>query len=267
MIRRGEPGRPAVGGAPGGHCALLVTDIDGTLILAGTEQPGLGELCAVLAARGDRLVFAIATGRSDAQARRVLAAHGVPAPDVVISSVGTAIAFSGAGAGAGAVIDRGWEASLARGWDAEEARAIGAGVPGLTLQSAEHQHTFKVSFDIDPARFERRALDAALAGARAAIHAIASHGAQLDLLPRAASKGRAVRHLRRALGIPRARTLAAGDSGNDEDMLADAGLGVIVADHGAELGRLRGRRGVRFSAASGAAAILEGLGQLRSGVG
>lgn len=272
--------------ARGRRRGLLVTDIDGTLILPGADQPGLDELCAILGARDERLVFAVATGRSDAQARRVLAARRIPEPDVVIAGVGTSIAYA-AGGGPGRRIDRGWDAALARRWDAGEARSIGERVPGLVLQPPDNQDRFKVSFDLDPAVFDRAALAAAVAAARAAFHVVVSRGAQLDLLPRAASKGRAVRRVRRALGIPRAWTLAAGDSGNDEDMLADAGLAVIVADHGPELAPLRGRPGTLFSAAAGAAAILDGLhragwrdlapgatrreretaGQLRSGVG
>lgn len=256
------------------HRMLVVTDIDGTLILPGRDQPGLDELCTMLAGRGDRFVFAVATGRSPAQARRVLEAHGVPAPDVVIAGVGTTIEYAGRPGGApGAWIDRGWEAALELAWDPDEARAVGERVSGLTLQPPDNQHQFKVSFDLDPGRFDRATLDAWIAAARAAIHPIVSRGAQLDLLPRAASKGQAVRRVRRALGIPQALTLAAGDAGNDEDMLADAVLAVIVADHGAELERLRGRPGALFSDFPGAAAILDGLrrrgwpAQLRSGVG
>jgi sucrose-phosphate synthase len=267
--------------------ALLVTDIDGTLILPGADQPGLDRLRAILGARGDRFVFAVATGRSPDQARRVLAAHGVPAPDVLIASVGTEIEYSEAGREFR--LDRGWPRSLARGWDPGVARAIGERVPGLTLQPPAHQGRFKVSFDLEPGRFCRAALDSALDTAldtaRVAITAIVSRGAQLDLVPRAASKGRAVRHVRRALGIPRGWTVAAGDSGNDEDMLADAGFAVIVADHDGELDRLASRPRTLLSAAPGAEAILEGLersglpglrpptvrgqsaGQLRSGVG
>ena len=53
--------------------------------------------------------------------------------------------------------------------------------------------------------------------------------------------------------------LAAGDSGNDADMLRSGALGVVVKNHGSELRYLRGRERIYFAESSYARGILEGI--------
>jgi sucrose-phosphate synthase len=55
------------------------------------------------------------------------------------------------------------------------------------------------------------------------------------------------------------RVLVAGDSGNDAEMLQTSSLGVVVANHSPELGKLRGRPGVYFAEAGFARGILDGI--------
>jgi Cof subfamily protein (haloacid dehalogenase superfamily) len=51
----------------------------------------------------------------------------------------------------------------------------------------------------------------------------------LEILPREASKGNALRVLSRHLGIPRERILAAGDQENDLELIREAGLGIAMS--------------------------------------
>lgn len=57
----------------------------------------------------------------------------------------------------------------------------------------------------------------------------------LEVVPRACTKGSAIRWLCGELGIPLARCAAFGDSGNDRDMLAAAGCGVAMENAPDEL--------------------------------
>ncbi|MCF0146022.1 MAG: HAD family phosphatase [Eubacterium sp.] len=55
-----------------------------------------------------------------------------------------------------------------------------------------------------------------------------SHDYYLDIFPKTAGKGNAVRHLCRMLDVPIENTLAAGDEENDITMLQAAGLGIAM---------------------------------------
>ena len=210
-----------------GGLPLLVTDIDGTLILAlPSPEPGLNELREVLARRRGSFLFAVATGRSLTQARRVLDAYAVPEPDAIVSGVGTRIDYPPF-----VEPDPEWTARLRPGWSPRRARALGAGLPGLRLQAREEQSALKVSYDVDSARFSREALHEAARGARSWLNAVLSRDAHLDLLPRRASKGQAIRRVCARLGVPLTRALSCGDSGNDRDMLTTTGRAVVVGGH------------------------------------
>ncbi len=71
-----------------------------------------------------------------------------------------------------------------------------------------------------------RELDAAGLGA-AIVH---SEPTYLEILPPGVSKGAALAEAARHLGVPLARIAAFGDSNNDRELLAAAGLGVAVAN-------------------------------------
>ena len=233
---------------------LLITDIDDTLI---GDPEALARLVALLERRREVLGFGVATGRSIDSARAELAAHGVPPPDVTVSSVGAELYF-----GDSQIPDRGWEAHIAHRWHREELATRLARVKGLTLQEAAAQRTFKLSYYVDPARFRRAALDAALRGCASRFTLIHSgDGGFLDLLPYRASKGQAVRYLAYKWDIAPGTILVAGDSDNDREMLSGRMPAVVVANHLAELADLRRPRQTRiyFSTQAYAAGILDGL--------
>lgn len=233
---------------------LLITDIDDTLI---GDAEALARLVALLERRRDRLGFGVATGRSIDSARAVLAEHGVPTPDVIVASVGAELYFGDA-----RIPDRGWEAHIAHRWQRADLASRLAKVKGLTLQEETTQRPFKLSYYVDPARFRRPALDAALQGARSRFTLIHSgDGAYLDLLPYRASKGQAVRYLAYKWDFEPGAILVAGDSDNDREMLSGRMPAVVVANHRAELADLRRPRQTRiyFSTQAYAAGILDGL--------
>ena len=86
-----------------------------------------------------------------------------------------------------------------------------------------------------------------------------SLGMYLDVIPVRGGSDLSMRHVLWKWGFAPERVLVAGDSGNDAGMLLGRTLGVVVANHGKELNRLRNRPRVYFAKASHAAGILEGI--------
>jgi len=233
---------------------LLVSDIDGTLVLGpGLDQPGLPELKEFLAQRGKRFLFAVATGRDLDSARQVLSQFGLPTPDIFIASVGTEI-YDLRGS---VKPDTAWAAHLNHRWNAWAARKAVAKVSGLRSQPDGSQRRFKVSYFIERS-YRDGAVEAALARHGFKVTVIQSQGCCLDILPRRASKGRAIRWVSRRLGIPSGRVLACGDSGNDLDMLASSAMAVVVGNYSKELDVLRCHRQVWFSSRPAASGVLDG---------
>ena len=129
------------------------------------------------------------------------------------------------------------------------------GHPGLTLQATEFR--FRVSYDLDPARFDPGAVETVAA---LGLDHLISNNQFFDVLPRGVSKGPTLRRLLDHLGVDARRVLAAGDTLNDLSML---GCGLpAVAVGGAEpalLQRLAGRTNVHAARAIGAAGIVEAI--------
>ncbi|MCC6742879.1 MAG: HAD-IIB family hydrolase [Acidobacteria bacterium] len=230
----------------------LVSDIDNTLI---GERQGLELLMSWIAERSDKVAFGVATGRCLESAVAVLARWRVPMPDVLITSVGSEIHY-----GPDARRDSGWSDHIRHKWrrDAVE-EALGA-FPGLTLQPADNQREFKLSYDVDPRSMPPiRELTSALRSQNLHARLIYSCNAYLDVLPIRASKGLALRYLAYKWGLPLGSFLVAGDSGNDVEMLLGDTRGVVVGGHSAELKVLEGRDRIYFASGRAALGILEGI--------
>ncbi len=231
---------------------VLVCDIDNTLI---GDEDALDELLRMVREAPGRVGFGVATGRHIDSALKVLKDWGVQAPDFIISAAGSEIHY-----GAKQVEDETWKKHVDYRWEPELVREAMRGVPGLKLQPKEEQRRFKISYYVDTDRFpglrevlrRLRRLD---------IHATAifSHDAFFDLLPVRASKGAALRYLADKWGIPLEHILAAGDSGNDEEMLTGQTLGVVVGNHSPEIDKLRGNDRIYFARGHYAAGIVEGI--------
>ena len=231
---------------------ILTSDIDNTLIGDGVA---LDELVGCLKEAGCKVAFAIATGRSLALTREALETWNIPTPTVLITSVGSEIHY-----GPNLVRDDGWVARIRHRWEPEELRRVLEEVPGLTPQPPEGQGGFKVSYVLDPDTAPPTAeIQRHLRRHRLSAKVIRSHEIYLDVLPVRASKGMALRYLSVKWQVPAERILAAGDSGNDEEMLVGNALGVVVGNHDPEMERLRGLPNVYFAERSYAGGILEGM--------
>jgi sucrose-phosphate synthase len=230
---------------------LVICDIDNTLL---GDDEALAELVSHI--EGDAaLGFGVATGRHLNSALKVLQENGVPAPDILITSVGTEIHY-----GRKLRPDTGWQRHIDYRWERERLRQLLEGIPGLRLQPREHQHSHKLSYYIDPDKAPPiRELTRHLRNHNLSANLIYSHQAYLDLLPIRASKGQAVRYLGAKWGIAPQRMLVAGDSGNDTEMLRGDTLGVVVGNYSPELRHLRGEPQIYFAAGHYARGVLEGL--------
>lgn len=231
---------------------VLISDIDNTLI---GDDAGLRELVAWIKQHKESVAFGVATGRPIHSTIKVLKEHGVPIPDVWISSVGTEIHY-----GADLSVDETWAKHIHHLWRRDAIVDVLKGIPGMKLQSRDNQREFKLSYNVDALRMP--GIDELSAIIRSKdLHAklIYSHDSLLDILPIRASKGLAIRHLAYKWGIPLKLFLVAGDSGNDVEMLMGDTLGVVVGNHSPELESLRGLDQIYFAEAYSARGIIEGI--------
>ncbi len=238
---------------------MIVSDIDGTLISETGDDAGLEELQTRLRNRAHRFAFALATGRSLDKVREVVASHRLPTPDIVISAVGTYI-YYGLDAKS---LDKGWLAHLDYRWEPAEIRERLATLPGLELQEEANQNPFKISYYVHDPSLDVPRISDVLGRLADHVSVLVTQAAFLDILPKRASKGRAIRYLARKWSIPLSQIVVCGDAGNDLDMFTVAARGIIVGNHSPELEELRGMRRVYFAQAPSAAGILEGLEHFR----
>lgn len=218
---------------------LLATDLDRTLLPNGSqpESPAARQRFRRLAERPE-VRLAYVTGRHREWVEAAIAEYALPWPDFVIADVGTSLYE----------IDahdwrqvQDWQQAIALDWGgrshAELAASVGE-IPGLRLQEAVRQGACKLSYYapplIDPAELLsrlRKRLEAS--GARVnlvwSIDETTATGL-LDVLPASASKLHALEFLRERLGIARDRTVFAGDSGNDMEVLVSDIPAVLVAN-------------------------------------
>ncbi len=231
---------------------ILITDIDNTL--TGNDEATEAFL-RFLESTDDSFGFGIATGRTVEQAMAVLNEHGIPAPDILITSVGTEIYY-----GARRTLDRSWTRHIDHLWNPAAVREVLDGLPGLAEQPRENQRRFKVSYMLDPERAPSpREILRHLRNHSLKVRMIVSHGIYIDIVPVRASSGLALRSLSLKWGLSPERFLIVGDSGNDEEMLSGDTLGVVVANYSPELEKLRNRPRIYFAEGEYAWGILEGI--------
>ncbi|WP_164101676.1 HAD-IIB family hydrolase [Candidatus Laterigemmans baculatus] len=236
---------------------MLITDIDGTLL---GDHEALSALKDVLHEERGRIALGVASGRSPELVDEALQEAGIPKVDLAIAAVGSEICY-----GRRFIPDRGWIARLQKNWRPEALGSAMDSIDWIELQPEPHtQRMFKLSYritrEVSPEEAEqqiREALDAT--GATYTL--IISHADLVDVLPKAASKGKAIRYLADKWNWKPEQIYTAGDSGNDRDMLSGIGRGIIVGNHTVELKGLKKPRGgeLFYARSEYAAGILEGL--------
>ncbi|MFP4069571.1 MAG: HAD-IIB family hydrolase [Opitutales bacterium] len=231
---------------------LIIADIDNTLT---GDEAAMHDFFELISNAEDNIGFGIATGRRYEDVIQLMQEHQIPHPEVLITSVGTEIYY-----GKNYTLDRSWQQHIDFRWDPQKIREVLGGVDGLYLQEENEQSKFKISYKIDYSVAPtlsgiKRILREA--GVRAKV--IGSLNMFLDIIPSRAGSGISVRHMAFKWGFPLENILVAGDSGNDEEMLAGNTLGVVVGNYSKELDKLRKYPRVYFAEAPHAAGIIEGI--------
>lgn len=222
---------------------LLCTDLDRTLIPNGRqpESPDARELFGKLAA-APFVSLAYVSGRDLGLLQEAIAEYNLPTPDFMIGDVGTTIYRN----------NKGWEPSeqwqklIAEDWQGITTTELGAllsDIKELSLQEPAKQGPFKLSYytppDINQAELQEKVLQRlANCGARVSlIYSIdeMNNTGLFDILPAGATKLHGVRFLMASCGIPPARTIFAGDSGNDLEVIRSEINTVLVANASAEI--------------------------------
>ena len=231
----------------------IFTSLDYTLL---GDEEGLATFVEFIRKHRRRLMFGIATGRRLDSVLTLLKVHGIPMPDMLVTSLGTEIYYASQ-----LIADRAWAQHINHLWTPQELRLLIEELPGITRQAKSEQSRFKLSYYYDnnlaPSAEEVISL---IRQNELSVNPTFSFGQYLDLVPARASKGNALRYIAQGWGIPLERILVTGGSGGDDDMLRGNTLGVVVANrHWEELSDLSEQNQVYFADQPHAWGILEAV--------
>jgi sucrose-phosphate synthase len=231
----------------------LFTDLDQNLI---GDPEALRELSAVIRNNRKCVSFGLATGRRIDSALALITKHGIPKPDILISSLGTRIHY-----GQNLTDDDFWADHIDHDWTPRRIARLLNSLPGLSRQPKSEQSTHKISYYYDAAKApDIDEIYKLLRQKEISANVSISFGQFLDVIPSRASKGQALRYVAQRLDIPLEHILVAGGSGADEDMMRGNTLAVVVANrHNEELSQLDDVDRIYFAGQPHAAGILEAL--------
>ncbi len=213
----------------------LASDVDGTLT---GDREALDRLTARLREKrdADELYLIVSTGRRLEQVTQGISEEGLPEPDAVICQVGTEIYLPPLSEQSAPL--EAWRDRLLRDYSRDQALLFLAGIEGLVMQPDEYNTELKTSCYLDQCADPEKA--ARIIVDRVRPHAdryqvVWSSGRDLDILPAASGKGKAIRFLVGHLGLDAQSVVVAGDTGNDATMFVEFEKGVVVANAQPEL--------------------------------
>uniref|UniRef100_A0A7I4EZU5 Sucrose-phosphatase n=1 Tax=Physcomitrium patens TaxID=3218 RepID=A0A7I4EZU5_PHYPA len=216
---------------------LIVSDLDHTMVEHGDHDNKsllrFGALWQSEFNHDSLLVYS--TGRSPKMFADLRREVPLLTAGIAILSCGTEIFY-----GDTMTKDHGWIDIISKGWNRAAVEEV-AEEMNLKYQCDSEQRPHKVSFHVrkEESVHTMPTLLAKLLEKGLDIKLIYSGGLDLDVLPRAAGKGQALRYLLQKLkaeGRVPQQTLVCGDSGNDQELFSvDNVCGVIVANAKDEL--------------------------------
>jgi sucrose-6F-phosphate phosphohydrolase len=221
----------------------LASDIDGTLT---GDRAALDRLVPRLRHKraAGELYLMMSTGRRLDQVLEGVAEEGLPEPDAVICQVGTEIYLPPLGEQSAPMAP--WRERLLADYSRDEAVALLEGIEGLVMQPDLYNTELKTSCYLDGCPDPERAAATIIerAGPQADRYQVVwSSGRDLDILPAASGKGKAIRFLIDKQGLAPEGVVVAGDTGNDASMFHAFDKGVVVANAQPELVQLARRLG------------------------
>lgn len=236
---------------------VLATDLDGTFL--GGEKDQRLQFYAWIEAHRQRIGLIFVTGRDPAFIREMTRETDVPRPDYVVGDVGTTIAAVSEDHEITPIEDL--EAEIAQAWGdaADRVRAALVNMPGLSLQPTPFR--YRLSYDLDPANFDERAVGIVT---DMGLDALVSDNRFFDVLPKGISKGPSLRRLLKHIGVDETRTLVAGDTMNDLSMLTTGLPAVAVGNSETALvERIRHAEQVYRAQGPGVVGISEAISHFR----
>jgi sucrose-6F-phosphate phosphohydrolase len=213
----------------------IASDIDGTLV---GDREALKRLTIRLrkARQMGQIMLVFSTGRRLEQVIEGVAVEGLPEPDAVLCQVGTEIYLPPLQPDS--VPMPAWRERLLQDYSREEAESFLEGIEGLVMQPDAFNTELKTSCYLDGCADP----EAAAADIRRRVapyldryQVIWSSGRDLDILPAASGKGKAIRFLVEHLALDDDHVVVAGDTGNDSTMFVEFGRGVVVGNAQPEL--------------------------------
>ncbi|MEJ1402943.1 MAG: HAD-IIB family hydrolase [Candidatus Sedimenticola sp. (ex Thyasira tokunagai)] len=231
----------------------IFTDLDQNLL--GSEE-GLQQFNRLVKDNRKCGTFGIATGRRLDSALSILKKHGIPRPDVLITSLGTQIHY-----GQKLTADDFWREHIDHLWKPQSVRRLLNELPGLKPQRKIEQSRFKIAYHYDKSEAPSvEELNDLLHQRDLTCNVIHAFGQYLDIVPVRASKGQALRYVAQRWGIPLDNILVAGGSGADEDMMRGNTMAVVVANrHHEELSQLVEEERIYFADQAHALGIIEAI--------
>ncbi len=246
---------------------ILATDIDNTLTGDAQALRRLAIQLAAEQARG-KLFLILSTGRRLEQVLNGFSLEGIPEPKAIITQVGTEIYLPPFEPDSAPLPD--WDSWLRDQFGRKRAISFLSGIEGLEMQPDKYNTFLKVSCYLDKTPNPEMAASnirdrISEANLEEVYQVIWSSGRDLDIIPSAAGKGKAIRYLIEFLGFGSPGVVVAGDSGNDRSMFEEFERGIVVANAQPELKRLRDEGsypGIYFAKQPFAAGVEEGLQSL-----
>ncbi|MFO7848735.1 MAG: HAD-IIB family hydrolase [Spirochaetia bacterium] len=245
---------------------ILASDIDNTLT---GDRAALDALRVEIDKKRENgeLFLALSTGRRLSQVIEGFSEEGIPRGDAVISQVGTEIYLPPFTEGEPPL--EVWNDMLLQDFSRKEAESFLEGVDGVEMQPEMFNTPLKVSCYLDNAENPEAAVETIrrrAEGAGGLYQVVWSSGRDLDIIPAAAGKGKAIHFLITLLELEPEKIIVAGDSGNDRSMFDEFERGIVVANAKPELLKMREERAVStyyFAENSYAAGVHEGLKYFR----
>jgi hypothetical protein len=228
---------------------LLCTDLDRTLIPNG-PQPESPEARPLFRqwVEQPQVTLSYVTGRDASLTQAAIAEYGLPWPEFVIADVGSSLYRVHSPQTWQRWQD--WDAYISLDWQGKTAQhlqsrlsSVLAQFPDCQLQEPEKQGQYKLSYYVSlrqPLDPLLQALQAWLDEQQLWTNLIWSIDEQaqvglLDLLPRRASKSRAIFQLMAQCNFSLEQTVFSGDSGNDLDVFLSPISSILVANASPEL--------------------------------